>query len=1008
MTTHIKSNAQIKDMQRYLATIDPSIEIRKLDLSGNQILKIEGLDDFPSLEALDLSQNRIVVLGGGPSKLSCFEQLVNLRVLVLRKNSISKLEYLHCLPQLEHLDVSSNNIQVIENLQQNINLTYLNLSYNNIRELTNLAANRNLRNLNLDNNILTSLSFAAKQLPVSLERLSFANNSIDDILHVTFLSKLTALKQLNFEGNPLVKASLAEAFDFRPLILFLLRDLTHINGIPVRKAEKTGSLSLFLNSRGEQNNELSRLLKPGQSQGLVRYLCDKCPLPPVDFAPRVQGERKNANHSSDRPADRDRGLPGERGPSVAWSSRGAAASFRGPPARAAGAQQEVTYDPADLSIGFQPAHKIPRGESDPRVTSDPDAMRADHEDSFREDLRRDARPRPEAHPQIRRVQNAPTNYPQAGGVGREREREFVTRPRSAPSVPVDGSTGGRENDYLSSSERREADLRANPAGPRDGPRVRRGGENQPDAVSSQSLAPTRSGPAPVGDWVVGKPSSGGRTKESPVSAGSDELNALKYQVRELQRYLRHYHFRSDTGASASSAERSRAVVQSMDKGVNAISLSAADAYLRENVTRADVVRSVTTVQSVWRAQRVRARYGPRLAQKLSDKRCARLETEVSRLSARQAELTRALEAERRAREVQDDALRLLWDQVKQLTMMTQGSARPPHPAGGAGALPAAHVVDPTSTVTCPSEERVATAAPSQIPASVRAAPAAAALNAPAAGVREGPQRSQVAAAVVHSRAGATRAVLDSLDLTQGSESELELGASIRLSQILSPDASTRQLRARSSLNPAGDDSLQVSPSQSLQLTSVSNSLDLKSTDVGKSVVLRSDPPVRPGPGPDEVEVEVEAALVDEPKPRSPAGRTKQPIAMDASANVVPLAAAHVAINPLPTPNLSSAGQQKPPMSLPPPLTPSSHSPKSGFHSAAAVRATTPREAANKQLSRPPSGDQAKSIELEIILSDSDLDDPDDISTSPRSAFGRLWRSVWPFVYAQLVYLCLNV
>ena len=264
---------------------------------------------------MDLSHNRIVFLGSAVSKHSCLESLAQLRVLILAHNSISALEFLNCLPQLEHLDLSHNDLQVIENLQHNPNLSYVNLANNNIKDLGSLTNNRYLRNLILDNNFISSLHYAPKTLPASLESLSLAGNCIEDLQSVTFLTKLTGLRYLDLAQNPFVKSSFDMGFDLRPFVIFLLRKVVSLNGVSVRKHEQSLADTLFSSDQGDLDDELLHLLKPGNAHDLLAYLCASCPL--------SNHSSNNNYHQSQKYSERDL----QRTATLAWGTRSAAASF---------------------------------------------------------------------------------------------------------------------------------------------------------------------------------------------------------------------------------------------------------------------------------------------------------------------------------------------------------------------------------------------------------------------------------------------------------------------------------------------------------------------------------------------------------------------------------------------------------------------------------------------------------------------------------------------------------
>ncbi|TFG22661.1 MAG: hypothetical protein EU533_04005 [Promethearchaeota archaeon] len=74
---------------------------KELDLSGNLIKNVDGIENFTMLEKLNLSNNSINSLKG-------FNTLNNLKVLSLRNNEITDLEGLEDLKTLTKIDLSGN------------------------------------------------------------------------------------------------------------------------------------------------------------------------------------------------------------------------------------------------------------------------------------------------------------------------------------------------------------------------------------------------------------------------------------------------------------------------------------------------------------------------------------------------------------------------------------------------------------------------------------------------------------------------------------------------------------------------------------------------------------------------------------------------------------------------------------------------------------------------------------------------------------------------------------
>ena len=95
-----------------------------MELSHNQLTRIEGLDKLVNLYYLDLSDNQLTRIEG-------LDKLTNLYYLGLSDNQLTRIEELAYLSQLESLDLSDNKLSVIENLPQT-SLKKLKVEGNNI------------------------------------------------------------------------------------------------------------------------------------------------------------------------------------------------------------------------------------------------------------------------------------------------------------------------------------------------------------------------------------------------------------------------------------------------------------------------------------------------------------------------------------------------------------------------------------------------------------------------------------------------------------------------------------------------------------------------------------------------------------------------------------------------------------------------------------------------------------------------------------------------------------
>ena len=118
------------------------------DFGLTSINQIDGIQFLKRLKSLDLSWNNI-------KKVEGLETLVELEDLILGDgdylmgNEISKIEGLDTLTKLKYLDLSFNHIKRIEGLEHLENLEDLYLTHNQITEIEGLESLKNLREIDL-------------------------------------------------------------------------------------------------------------------------------------------------------------------------------------------------------------------------------------------------------------------------------------------------------------------------------------------------------------------------------------------------------------------------------------------------------------------------------------------------------------------------------------------------------------------------------------------------------------------------------------------------------------------------------------------------------------------------------------------------------------------------------------------------------------------------------------------------------------------------------------------
>ena len=237
-----------------LEGLDHLTSLTGLNLSGNQISKLEGLDHLTSLTWLDLSDNQI-------AKLEGLERLTSLTTLSLSRNQIAKLEGLNALTSLTELDLSGNQIAKLEGLASLTSLTRLNLMGNQIAKLEGLASLTSLRRLNLSGNQLIKLEGLASL--TSLAELYLSKNQINNL---EGLKDLTQLQDLNVSGNDIQSVD-----DIKPLAPILEQTL---ESLTIDNNPFVALSGLILSPFDNHLPEIKALLeKEGQSKVLYDPFC---------------------------------------------------------------------------------------------------------------------------------------------------------------------------------------------------------------------------------------------------------------------------------------------------------------------------------------------------------------------------------------------------------------------------------------------------------------------------------------------------------------------------------------------------------------------------------------------------------------------------------------------------------------------------------------------------------------------------------------------------------------
>ena len=158
----ILSGCQITEMNN----LDRLVKLTHLDLSNNQICEIKNLDPLVNLTSLDLSHNRII-------EIKDMDKLTNLKYLTFSGNKITDIKNLDPLVNLVHLDLGDNQITEIKGLEELTRLEELDLQRNQITKIKGLGTLEALGSVFLRENPVLEISELFKELNILLSKNRF-------------------------------------------------------------------------------------------------------------------------------------------------------------------------------------------------------------------------------------------------------------------------------------------------------------------------------------------------------------------------------------------------------------------------------------------------------------------------------------------------------------------------------------------------------------------------------------------------------------------------------------------------------------------------------------------------------------------------------------------------------------------------------------------------------------------------------------------------------------------
>jgi centriolin len=188
---------------------------------------------------LQLSPELISSLSGCP--LSELHQLraLDLHIRGNKKGKIKKIESLLVVPNLLQLNLSYNLITKIEGLDRLIDLVELNLAENSISKIEGIDHLRCLERLNLSGNQIKRIPENISNL-ANMVHLRIARNKLENLNDVRYLSKLTKLKNLRLDDNPICEQESSHLF-----VIYHVKSLVSYNGVEISNKERNEARRKF-------------------------------------------------------------------------------------------------------------------------------------------------------------------------------------------------------------------------------------------------------------------------------------------------------------------------------------------------------------------------------------------------------------------------------------------------------------------------------------------------------------------------------------------------------------------------------------------------------------------------------------------------------------------------------------------------------------------------------------------------------------------------------------------
>ena len=235
-----------------LIGLESLINLKDLNLNGNNISEIKNLENLKNLRNLDLSENIINEIGG-------LDSLIQLEFLHLEHNNLEEIKNLDNLTNLRELDLSDNkDIPEIKGLRKLKSLESLKL-YNNflINEIKGLEGLQNLRLLDMSKdsymtdkegyelllNVRSILSKGSEIEDVVVHENEEYRKSLEKYRHyiteLEGLNPLTNLRKLYLEGNQITEIKGLDKLENLEVLDLRSNEISEIKGLENLKRLKT-------------------------------------------------------------------------------------------------------------------------------------------------------------------------------------------------------------------------------------------------------------------------------------------------------------------------------------------------------------------------------------------------------------------------------------------------------------------------------------------------------------------------------------------------------------------------------------------------------------------------------------------------------------------------------------------------------------------------------------------------------------------------------------------------